>query len=88
MNASYMRQEVEESTAKQQREFYLRQQMRAIQKELGEDDPEANEFEDLRAKLDEAGLPDVARKEADRELNRLRRMNNASPKVFAECRVE
>jgi ATP-dependent Lon protease len=74
-----LRQEVEESTAKQQREFYLRQQMRAIQKELGEDDPEANEFEDLRTKLDAAGLPDVARKEADRELNRLRRMNNASP---------
>ncbi len=74
-----LRQEVEESTAKQQREFYLRQQMRAIQKELGEDDPEANELEDLRTKLEAAGLPDTARKEADRELNRLQRMNNASP---------
>jgi ATP-dependent Lon protease len=74
-----LRQEVEESTAKQQREFYLRQQMRAIQKELGEDDPESNELEDLRTKLAEAGLTEAARKEADRELNRLGRMNNASP---------
>jgi ATP-dependent Lon protease len=74
-----LRQEVEDSTSKQQREFYLRQQMRAIQKELGEDDPEANELEDLRQKLDAAKLSEVARKEADRELSRLERMNNASP---------
>ncbi|MDZ4717005.1 MAG: endopeptidase La [Roseiflexaceae bacterium] len=74
-----LRQEVEESTAKQQREFYLRQQMRAIQKELGEDDPEANDLDDLRQKLADANLSEVARKEADRELSRLGRMNNASP---------
>ncbi len=74
-----LRQEVQEGTAKQQREFYLRQQMRAIQKELGEDDPESDELEALREKLDAANLPEVARKEADRELNRLGRMNNASP---------
>jgi ATP-dependent Lon protease len=74
-----LRQEVQEGAAKQQREFYLRQQMRAIQKELGEDDPEADELEALREKLDAANLPEVARKEADRELNRLGRMNNASP---------
>ncbi|GAB4123874.1 MAG: endopeptidase La [Roseiflexaceae bacterium] len=74
-----LRQEVEESTSKQQREFYLRQQMRAIQKELGEDDPEANELEDLRQKLAALDLTEVVRKEADRELNRLGRMNNASP---------
>ncbi len=74
-----LRQEVQEGTAKQQREFYLRQQMRAIQKELGEDDPETAELDDLRDKLTAANLPDTARKEADRELNRLQRMNNASP---------
>jgi ATP-dependent Lon protease len=74
-----LRQDVEDSTSKQQREFYLRQQLRAIQKELGEDDPDAGELEDLREKLDAANLPEVARKEAEREFSRLQRMNNASP---------
>jgi ATP-dependent Lon protease len=74
-----LRQEVQESSAKQQREFYLRQQMRAIQKELGEDDAEAAELDDLREKLAAANLPEVARKEADRELNRLSRINASSP---------
>lgn len=74
-----LRQEVQDATAKQQREFYLRQQMRAIQKELGEDDPEADELAELREKLATAQLAPAARKEADRELNRLSRMNNASP---------
>jgi ATP-dependent Lon protease len=74
-----LRQEVQESSAKQQREFYLRQQMRAIQKELGEDDAEAAELDDLREKLAAANLPEVARKEADRELGRLGRINGSSP---------
>lgn len=74
-----LRQEVQDSAAKQQREFYLRQQMRAIQKELGEDDAESAELDDLREKLDAAGLPDVARKEANRELSRLDRINEQSP---------
>ncbi|GAB4427967.1 MAG: endopeptidase La [Chloroflexi bacterium OHK40] len=74
-----LRQEVQESSAKQQREFYLRQQMRAIQKELGEDDAEAAELDDLREKLAAANLPELARKEADRELNRLGRINASSP---------
>lgn len=74
-----LRQEVEESTAKQQREFYLRQQMRAIQKELGEEDADAAELDDLREKLDAASMPETARKEAEREFSRLKRMNNASP---------
>ncbi len=74
-----LRQEVQESSAKQQREFYLRQQMRAIQKELGEDDSEATDLDDLREKLDAANLPEVTRKEADRELGRLRRINGSSP---------
>ena len=74
-----LRQEVQESQAKQQREFYLRQQMRAIQKELGEDDAETAELDDLREKLAAANLPEEARKEADRELNRLGRINASSP---------
>lgn len=76
---SKLRQEVQEGTAKQQREFYLRQQLRAIQKELGEDDAEADELEALREKLAAAKLPESARKEADRELSRLERMQSASP---------
>jgi ATP-dependent Lon protease len=74
-----IRQEVQDGAAKQQREFYLRQQLKAIQRELGEDDPEADELEALREKLAAANLPETARKEADREMNRLSRMNNASP---------
>lgn len=74
-----LRQEVNDSATKQQREFYLRQQMQAIRKELGEDDPEAAELDDLREKLASADLPEAARKEADRELSRLDRMNTASP---------
>jgi ATP-dependent Lon protease len=74
-----LRQDVQESTNKQQREFYLRQQMQAIRKELGEDGDEEAELDDLRAKLAAANLPEAARKEADREIARLSRMNNASP---------
>ncbi len=74
-----LRQEVQESAAKQQREFYLRQQMRAIQKELGEDDSEMADLDDLREKLAAARLSDVVRKEADREMSRLQRINASSP---------
>jgi ATP-dependent Lon protease len=74
-----LRQEVQDSQAKQQREFYLRQQMKAIQKELGEDDAEVAELDDLREKLANANLPEAARKEADRELSRLGRINSSSP---------
>jgi ATP-dependent Lon protease len=74
-----IRQEVQNSAEKQQRDFYLRQQLRAIQKELGEDDAEASELDDLRNKLDAADLPPAARKEADRELARLERMGAQGP---------
>jgi len=74
-----LREEVQDSSAKQQREFYLRQQLRAIQKELGEDDTDAASLDDLREKLAAAKLSEVARKEIDRELKRLEQINNQSP---------
>src|SRR3954451_10712375 len=74
-----LRREVQDGADKQQREFFLRQQMRAIQKELGEDDAEGADLDDLREKLAGANLPETAREEVDRELSRLSRINSASP---------
>jgi ATP-dependent Lon protease len=62
---------------KHQREFILREQLKAIQRELGESEL-APEVEDLRKRLDEAHLPPEARREADRELDRLRTMPQAA----------
>ena len=66
-----------DDVAKSQRETILRQQLKAIQKELGEDDYKTSDIEKLESKLEEADLPDDAREMADRELNRLRAMNPA-----------
>ncbi|MER3405210.1 MAG: hypothetical protein C4289_08635, partial [Chloroflexota bacterium] len=52
----------------------LRQQLRAIQQELGEENPEGAEANELRRQLDEADLPDEVRKEAERELSRMERL--------------
>ena len=65
--------------SKQQREYMLRQQLRAIQDELGEKNPEKAEVEELRRRLTEADLPDEVRKEAERELSRLERLPPAAP---------
>lgn len=64
--------QVQSELNKNQKEFYLRQQMRAIQKELGEGDTKTNEIEDLRKKIEEASMPEEARKAANNELDRLR----------------
>ncbi len=70
---------VESEMTKQQREHMLRQQMQAIQNELGEKSPEKAEVDELRRRLTEADLPDEVRKEAERELTRLERMPAAAP---------
>ncbi|MCS6925610.1 MAG: endopeptidase La [Candidatus Binatia bacterium] len=64
--------QVQSELTKNQKEFYLRQQMRAIQKELGEGDARQNEIEELRAKIEAAKMPEEARKAAENELERLR----------------
>jgi ATP-dependent Lon protease len=64
---------------KEQREYHLRQQLRAIREELGEADEGKAGLADLRKKLAEATLSEEVRKEAERELNRLEEMNAASP---------
>ena len=64
---------------KAQREYYLREQMKAIQKELGEGDERGEDLSELRKKIEEAGLPEEAKKEADRELDRLQRMSPGAP---------
>jgi ATP-dependent Lon protease len=67
--------EVQDRVQQTQREYYLREQMKAIQKELGEADEGQRDTEDLRKKIDEAGMPDDVKKEATKELNRLSRMS-------------
>jgi ATP-dependent Lon protease len=69
----------ETEMTKQQREYMLRQQLQAIQQELGEKNPEKAEVDELRQRLGEADLPDNVRKEAERELNRLERLPSAAP---------
>jgi ATP-dependent Lon protease len=64
---------------KQQREYFLRQQLRAIQQELGEENPEQAEAALLRQQLDEAHLPDEVRREAERELGRMEKLPPAAP---------
>ncbi|MGH9411060.1 MAG: endopeptidase La [Vicinamibacterales bacterium] len=71
---SRIQSQVQSEVGKNQREYFLREQMKAIQKELGEGDEQAKEIEELRAKIDAAGMPDGVRKEALRELDRLSKM--------------
>ena len=67
-----IREDVESGAQKQQREYILRRQLESIRKELGED--ERSVVEEYRAKIEEAGMPDAVREQAERELNRLERM--------------
>ena len=70
--------QVQEQVNQSQREFLLREQMKAIQKELGESDDAQSEVEELRKKVEESGMSAEARKECDRELKRLAKMTPAS----------
>ena len=74
---SKIQSEVQDGINKTQREFYLREQMKAIKKELGEDD-ENVEINELRKQIDQAKLPEEALKVANKELKRLTQMNQAS----------
>ena len=67
--------EVQDQVQQSQRDYYLREQMKAIQKELGEQDEGQREVEDLCKKIDEAGMPEDVKKEALKELSRLGRMS-------------
>lgn len=70
--------EAQEEMEKTQREYFLRQQLRAIQKELGEVDEQAKEMNELREKIEAAGMSEEAKKEATRELDRLSSMPPAA----------
>jgi ATP-dependent Lon protease len=73
-----IKEQTEDEIRKAQREYFLREQMKVIRKELGEESETAAAVRDLRDKLDRAVLPEEARKEADKELGRLEMVNPAS----------
>src|ERR1041384_2366099 len=70
--------QVQEEVGKSQREYFLREQLRAIQRELGESDDTQREIEELRKKIEAASMTEEAKKEAERELGRLGRMSPAA----------
>ncbi|MEZ5319747.1 MAG: endopeptidase La [Vicinamibacterales bacterium] len=75
---SKIQSQVQSEVGKNQREYFLREQMKAIQKELGEGDDQARELDELREKIEAAGMPDEVKAEAMRELERLGRMSVAA----------
>jgi ATP-dependent Lon protease len=76
--SSKIQTEVATSISKTQRDFFLREQMRAIQRELGESDPNASEVRTLREKIEQTPLPDEAKQVATQELERLQQMPPAA----------
>jgi ATP-dependent Lon protease len=75
---SKIHEQVQEQVSQNQREYLLREQMKAIQKELGESDDSTQEIDELRKKVEDAGMPAEAKKECERELKRLSKMTPAS----------
>ncbi len=73
-----IRNKAKERLGQAQKEYFLKEQMRQIQKELGQDDPHAAEIEEYARRIEEKQLPEEARKEADKQLDRLRTMNPAA----------
>jgi ATP-dependent Lon protease len=75
---SKIQSQVQSEVGKNQREYFLREQMKAIQKELGESDDQTKEMSELRAKIDAVGMPEEVKTEALRELDRLSKMPPAA----------
>ena len=75
---SKIQEQVQEQVNQNQKEYLLREQMKAIQKELGEGEDVQSEIDELRKKIEASGMPAEARKECDRELKRLAKMQSAS----------
>ncbi len=73
--------EVKSELDKTQREYILREQLKAIQKELGEDDPQQAEVSELREKVEEANMPEEVKERALKEVDRMSRIPTASPEV-------
>ena len=71
---SKIQSEVQTEMSKSQREYFLREQLKAIQKELGEVDERTLEINEFREKIEQSGMPEGARKEAEREMDRLAKM--------------
>ncbi len=70
--------EVQDAVQQSQRDYYLREQMKAIQKELGDVDETQKDVQELKEKIEAAGMPEEVKKDALKELNRLSRMNPAA----------
>jgi len=77
--AKKLQSDVRKEIDKTQRRYYLQEQMKAIRKELGEEDAFAAEIQELRERIDKADMPELVLKEANRELERLGRISQASP---------
>jgi len=75
---SKIQSQVQSEVGRNQREYFLREQMKAIQKELGEGDDQTKDIEELTEKIEAAGMPDAVKKEALRELDRLAKMPAAA----------
>src|SRR5438445_66184 len=73
--------EVKSEMDKTQREYILREQLKAIQRELGEEDPQQAEINELREKVEQAGMPDEIKARAIKEIDRMSRIPSASPEV-------
>jgi ATP-dependent Lon protease len=73
--------EVKSEMDKTQREYILREQLKAIQRELGEDDPQQAEINELREKVEAAGMPEEIKTRAIKEVDRMSRIPSASPEV-------
>src|SRR5256714_15242211 len=89
---SKIQSQVQSEVGKNQREYFLREQMKAIQKELGEGDDQTKEIEELQEKIEAAGMPEAVKKEAVRELDRLSQMpvsaaEDTVSRTYLECVV-